>query len=81
MCKNGAERWFLTEFWSSSNPDRENFVKRNRIVAGISEATLVIESAEKGGSLITAQLANEYNRDVLLFPEERQTNLVKDVII
>lgn len=59
---------FLTEFWSNSNPDRENFVKRNRIVAGMSEATIVVESAEKGGSLITAQLANEYNRDVFAVP-------------
>jgi len=59
---------FLTEFWSSSNPDKENFVKRNRIVAGISEATIVIESAEKGGSLITANLAIDYNRDVFAVP-------------
>lgn len=59
---------FLTEFWSSSNPDKENFVRRNRIVAGISEATIVIESAEKGGSLITATLANEYNREVFAVP-------------
>ena len=59
---------FLTEFWSTSNPEKENFVKRNRIVAGISEATIVIESAEKGGSLITANLANEYNRDVFAVP-------------
>jgi len=59
---------FLTEFWSSSNPDKENFVKRNRIVAGMSEATIVIESAEKGGSLITANLANDYNRDVFAVP-------------
>jgi DNA processing protein len=58
----------MTEFWSTSNPDRENFVKRNRIVAGMSEATIVIESAEKGGSLITANLANEYNRDVFAVP-------------
>ena len=65
MEQNGG---FLTEFWSTSNPDRENFVKRNRIVAGMSEATLVVESAEKGGSLITAQLANEYNRDVFAVP-------------
>jgi len=43
-------------------------VKRNRIVAGISEATIVIESAEKGGSLITANLANDYNRDVFAVP-------------
>ena len=59
---------FMTEFWSSSNPERENFVKRNRIVAGISEATIVIESADKGGSLITANMANDYNRDVFAVP-------------
>jgi DNA processing protein len=59
---------FLTEFWSSSNPDKENFVRRNRIVAGMSEATIVIESAEKGGSLITANVANDYNRDVFAVP-------------
>ncbi|NNC71201.1 MAG: DNA-protecting protein DprA [Flavobacteriaceae bacterium] len=65
MQENGG---LLTEFWSGSNPDRENFVKRNRIVAGLSQATLVIESAEKGGSLITADLANSYNRDVFALP-------------
>ncbi|HBK82448.1 MAG TPA: DNA-protecting protein DprA [Flavobacterium sp.] len=59
---------FLTEFWSTSNPEKENFVKRNRIVAGISEATVVIESAEKGGSLITAMVANDYHRDVFAVP-------------
>jgi DNA processing protein len=59
---------FLTEFWSNSNPDKENFVRRNRIVAGMSEATVVIESAEKGGSLITAMIANDYNRDVFAVP-------------
>jgi DNA processing protein len=59
---------FMTEFWSSSNPDKENFVRRNRIVAGMSEATIVIESADKGGSLITANMANEYNRDVFAVP-------------
>jgi DNA processing protein len=65
MEKNGG---FLTEFWSNSNPEKENFVRRNRIVAGISEATIVIESAEKGGSLITANLASDYNRDVFAVP-------------
>jgi DNA processing protein len=65
MEQNGG---FLTEFWSTSKPDRENFVKRNRIVAGISEATIIIESAEKGGSLITANVANDYNRDVFALP-------------
>lgn len=59
---------FMTEFWSSSNPDKENFVRRNRIVAGMTEATIVIESAERGGSLITANMANEYNRDVFAVP-------------
>ena len=65
MEENGG---FITEFWSSSNPDKENFVKRNRIVAGMTEATIVIESAERGGSLITAMLANDYNRDVFAVP-------------
>lgn len=65
MEQNGG---FLTEFWSTSSPDKENFVKRNRIVAGMSEATIVIESAEKGGSLITATLAGDYNRDVFAVP-------------
>ena len=65
MEQNGG---FMTEFWSDSNPEKENFVKRNRIVAGISEATIVIESADKGGSLITANLANDYNRDVFAVP-------------
>lgn len=55
---------FLTEFWHNKKPLRENFLKRNRIVAGISKATIVIESAEKGGSLVTADIANSYNRDV-----------------
>jgi DNA processing protein len=59
---------FVTEFWSSSNPDKENFVRRNRIVAGMSEATIVIESADRGGSLITANMANDYNRDVFAVP-------------
>lgn len=63
-----ANGGFVTEFWSSSNPDRENFIKRNRVIAGLSEATLVIESAEKGGSLVTADIANSYNRDVFALP-------------
>ena len=55
---------FMTEFWHHEQPMRENFLKRNRIVAGLSQATIVIESAEKGGSLVTADIANSYNRDV-----------------
>ena len=65
MLSQGA---LLTEFMSKSNPDKPNFVKRNRIVAGLTDATLVVESAEKGGALITAHLAQSYNRDVLAFP-------------
>lgn len=68
MSKVEQQGGFLTEFWSTSNPDKENFVKRNRIVAGMTEATLVVESAEKGGSIITAYLANDYNREVFAVP-------------
>jgi len=58
----------LTEFWHSDLVDRNNFLKRNRIVAGLSEATIIIESGEKGGSLVTADIANSYNRDVFAVP-------------
>jgi DNA processing protein len=58
----------LTEFLSESNPDRENFPRRNRIVAGIADATIVIEAGIKGGALITAEIANSYNRDVFAVP-------------
>ncbi|MBT8307396.1 MAG: DNA-processing protein DprA [Maribacter sp.] len=63
--KNGG---FITEFWSTSNPDRENFLRRNRIIAGMCEATIVVESAEKGGSLVTADIANSYDREVFAVP-------------
>lgn len=59
---------FYSDFWSTDAFDRKNFLKRNRIIAGISEATIVIESAEKGGSLVTADIANSYNRDVFAVP-------------
>jgi len=65
MEENGG---LLTEFWSGSVPEKENFVRRNRIVAGMSDATIVIESASKGGSLITANLANDYSREVFAVP-------------
>ncbi len=58
----------LTEFLSGTNPDRHNFVQRNRIVAGLSDAVVVVESGIKGGALITARIASSYNRDVLAFP-------------
>src|SRR5690606_11009127 len=59
---------FITEFWSSDAFDKNNFLKRNRIIAGLSEATIVIESAEKGGSLVTADIANSYDREVFAVP-------------
>ena len=62
----------LTEFLSGSKPDRENFPKRNRIIAGLSDAVLVVESATKGGAIITAEIANSYNRDVFAVPGRLQ---------
>jgi DNA processing protein len=58
----------ITEFMSGTIPDRENFPKRNRIIAGLSDLTIVVEANIKGGALITAELANTYNRDVFAFP-------------
>ena len=58
----------LTDFMSRTNPDRENFLRRNRLIAGLADATIVVESAEKGGSLVTADIAFSYGRDVYTFP-------------
>ncbi len=58
----------LTEYPSGTNPDRENFPSRNRIVAGICDAVVIVEAARKGGALITAEIANSYNRDVFAVP-------------
>lgn len=58
----------ISEFLSHELPEPINFVKRNRIIAGLSDAVVVVESAEKGGALITADIANSYNRDVFAFP-------------
>ncbi len=58
----------LTEFTREQQPDKHNFPKRNRIVAGMADATIVVETALKGGSMITAELANNYNRDVFAVP-------------
>ncbi|HKK68771.1 MAG TPA: DNA-processing protein DprA, partial [Bacteroidales bacterium] len=65
MLSKGA---LMTEFLSGTNPDKHNFVQRNRIIAGLSDALVVVQSARKGGALITAELARDYNRDVLAFP-------------
>jgi DNA processing protein len=65
ISKHGA---LVTEFTSEVIADRPNFVKRNRIIAGLSDATIVVESGEEGGALITADIANSYNRDVFAVP-------------
>jgi DNA processing protein len=65
MVLNGG---LLTEFSLDTVPDRENFPKRNRIIAGIADVTIVVEATTKGGALITAELANSYHRDVYTFP-------------
>ena len=65
IIENGA---LLTDYISETKPERQNFPSRNRIVAGLSEATIVVESSKKGGSLITADIANSYNRDVFAVP-------------
>ena len=65
MEKQGA---LLTEFCSKTQPDKHNFPRRNRIVAGMADATIVVETAIKGGSMITAELAFEYNRDLFAVP-------------
>jgi DNA processing protein len=69
MAQKMLERGGLvTDYISETNPDRENFPKRNRIIAGLSDATIVVEAAKKGGALITADIANSYNRDVFAVP-------------
>jgi DNA processing protein len=65
MIGNGG---LLTEFLSQTSLNRDYFPRRNRIIAGMADATLVIESAEKGGALITADIANSYSRDVFAIP-------------
>jgi DNA processing protein len=66
MIKNGGG--VLSEFFSGTKPDKHNFPLRNRIVAGISDATVLVETNIKGGSMITGNLANAYNRDVFAVP-------------
>jgi DNA processing protein len=65
MLENGG---WLSEYPTGTVPDRMNFPERNRIVAGMADATVVVEAGIKGGALITAEIANSYNRDVFAFP-------------
>ena len=65
MLDSGA---LVTEFMSGTVPLKSNFVRRNRIIAGLADATVVVESKAKGGSLITAEIAESYNRDCFAFP-------------
>ena len=58
----------ITEYISQTEPERQNFVRRNRIIAGMADAVVVVESAAKGGSLITAEMAQGYGRDCFAFP-------------
>jgi DNA processing protein len=67
----------LTEFAHDAAPDREHFPMRNRVVAGLCDALVVIETQKKGGSMITANLANDYNKDVFAFPG-RTTDLFSE---
>ena len=63
---------FISEFWSDMPFERQNFLKRNRIIAGLSHATIVIESGVRGGSLVTAHHALQYGREVFAFPGRSQ---------
>lgn len=82
MVRNGG---LLTEFMTMTNADKVNFVRRNRIVAGMCDGVVIIESAERGGSLITADMAQGYGHDVFAFPgavgmknSEGCNNLIRD---
>ena len=66
--KMAEQGGLITDYMSQTNPDRENFPSRNRIIAGMADAVVVVEAAKKGGALITADIANSYNRDVFAFP-------------
>ena len=82
MVNNGG---LLTEHFTNTNADKVNFVRRNRIVAGMSDATILVESAAHGGGLITCSMAKSYSRDVFAFPgrvgdkySEGCNNLIRD---
>lgn len=72
MIKHGG---LLTDFMSGTNPDAVNFPKRNRIVAGLCDALVVVQSKREGGSLITATIAHSYNKDVFAFPGKAGSEL------
>lgn len=74
MCEQGG---LLTDFMSGTNPDAINFPKRNRIVAGLCDVLVVVESKRTGGSLITATIANSYNKDVFAFPGQAGHSLAE----
>ena len=63
-----AHGGFITDFFNDDDFQRQNFLGRNRVIAGLSECTLVVESASKGGSLVTADFANQYDRAVFAVP-------------
>ncbi len=65
MLKNGG---IITEYFSKTNPDKENFPTRNRVVAGLVDALIVVETKIKGGAMITAEIANSYHREVFAYP-------------
>ncbi len=65
MLENGG---LVSDFPSGTKIDPPNFIRRNRIIAGLADATIVVESAAKGGALVTADIASSYNRDVFAFP-------------
>ncbi|HDS06100.1 MAG TPA: DNA-protecting protein DprA [Bacteroides sp.] len=84
ICSQGA---LVTDFPSGTGPERNNFLRRNRIIAGLSDATLVVESGETGGALITAGLAHSYERTVMAVPgrisDQRSmgcNNLIRDQV-
>ena len=58
----------ISDFFSHNLPEPKNFIRRNRIIAGLTEATLVVESGIKGGAMVTAEMANSYDRDVMVVP-------------
>lgn len=76
-----AHGGFVTDFWTTAKFDPSNFIRRNRIIAGLSQANIVIESGAKGGSLATARFAFDYNREVFALPGRTSDPRVLGVIV